>query len=138
MTKQDKDAMTLASKPTKANACCTLIINVTMSVIFAIYAFNNPDKDECYVKRNEFGTYDVYQVEPEDGSYINVGQRYRICFVAGFALSVLNLIYAVFAMIYIAIESPKVLTFVKWLVGASGALTIAWMVYASIVTWSDN
>ena len=41
--------LTNAAKPTKANVCCTLLINLTMLIFFAIYAFKNPDEDYCYI-----------------------------------------------------------------------------------------
>ena len=41
--------LTNAAKPTKANVCCSFLINLTMLVFFAIYAFKNPDEDDCYI-----------------------------------------------------------------------------------------
>ena len=51
--------LTNAAKPTKANVCCSFLINLTMLVFFAIYAFKNPDEDDCYIVYSPSGT-DVY------------------------------------------------------------------------------
>ena len=47
-------SITAATRPTKFNACCALLINSILLVFFAIYTYNNPDIEDdrsCYVSK---------------------------------------------------------------------------------------
>ena len=38
-----------ATKPTKANACCTFVVNIIMLIFFCYYIFGDPDESDCFV-----------------------------------------------------------------------------------------
>ena len=46
---KETSPLTKATKPTRANVCCTLMVNTIMLVFFSIYSFNNPDDNDCYI-----------------------------------------------------------------------------------------
>ena len=48
-SKKETSPLTKATKPTRANVCCTLIVNIIMLTYFAIYSFHNPDDRSCYI-----------------------------------------------------------------------------------------
>ena len=56
-----KKALKLATKPTKLNTGCTLLVNSVMLIFFSLYAFHNPDDSECYVTcaKGEYNIFDT-------------------------------------------------------------------------------
>ena len=130
--------LTKATKPTRANVCCTIIINSIMLTFFAIYSFHNPDDDGCYIYQepNSSVKY-AWPVElNEEGR--NMGLRFKIVFICGFVLCFINLAYAIVALIFFMYEAKAMLNLASCLVGLSGVLTIGWMIYASIVIFGDD
>ena len=131
--------LTKATKPTKANVCCTLLINVVMLVFFAIYSFKNPDDSDCYVVRDyEFREEFASPVEISGYDEKDMSLRFKIIFICGFLLCLINLCYAFVALIYFMYEAKSMLNIASCLVGLSGALTLAWMIYASIVIFGED
>ena len=53
-----KQTLKLATKPTKLNTGCTLIVNSVMLIFFSVYVFDNPDTSDCYVLCDK-GQYNV-------------------------------------------------------------------------------
>ena len=133
--------LTNAAKPTKANVCCSFLINLTMLIFFAIYAFKNPDQDDCYIVYSSSGT-DVYSdlddVEEENYDYINMTLRFKIIFIIGFIISVVNLAYATLGFLYFMYEAKSMLNLVSCLVCVSGISTLGQMIYASVVIFGDD
>ena len=64
--------------------------------------------------------------------------RFKIIFMCGFMLCIINLAYAFVAMIFFMYEAKSMLNIASCLVGLSGALTIGWMIYASIVIFGED
>ena len=135
MTKTGKKDEELSLKkvanPTKANTCCTIIVNVVMLAFFGIYTFNNPDDSDCYASGDLASTIDF------KGSK-NVGKEFQIVFLTGFILCFINLAYAAVAVCFFMYAAKCMLSLASCLVACSGALTLAWMVYASIVIFSEE
>ena len=111
-----------------------------MLVFFTIYAFDNPDDSECYVVchhkyKSTFGKTCVAFPDYQEDS-VNVKQEFRITFLTGFILSIVNLLYAGVCILYFICEKQKVLRTASCCVVLSFLLTVTWMVYASSVIFS--
>lgn len=65
-------------------------------------------------------------------------KRFFVVFISEFCLCLINLLYASIGICYFMYASPKMLTAASSLVALSGILTLAWMIYASIVIFSDE
>lgn len=55
-----KSSLSIATKPTRMNTCCTILVNCIMLIFFGIYSFNNPEYEPslgkgCYVYRDAEG-----------------------------------------------------------------------------------
>ena len=68
----------------------------------------------------------------------DVGRQFHIIFVLGFAQCVINLLYALVAMCFFVTGGFSLLKMASCLVCISGSITIAWMIYASVVIFSDE
>ena len=151
-SKSEKSMLTKAVEPTKGNTCCQFITNVTMMVFFGIYAFNNPDgystssdnKDNCYAfKTSSTGSEMlVSPTMPDDTveyhDLLNVGYEYHVIFILYFCLCILNVLYTSTAAHYFFYHNKNVLICNSVLVCLSGASTLAWMVYASIINFGEH
>ena len=133
--------VTVAEKPTKFNTCCAFIVNILLGVFFGIYAFNNPDDSDCYVIHYPDGvmvTDDLPSTTGEDYTYKDLGRRYKVIFCCGIVLCLINLVYAVVAIVYFMVGAPCILKLNRCLVLISGLFTIAWISFASFVTFNDE
>ena len=129
--------LTNATKPTRANVCCSILVNLTMMIFFAIYAFKNPDEEECYIVRSaDPPRGSDHEVVGEDN--LNMTLRLKIMFVIGFIICLINLAYAICGFLYFMYEVKSMLRLVSVLVGASGILTLGWMIYASVVVFAED
>ena len=102
--------LTKATKPTKANICCTFIINAIMLIMFGIYSFNNPDDSDCYVV-HILGEYYSYNYMPDNldhNDIRNVGKDFEIIFICGFVMCLINLVYAFLGIVYFMKESKQI------------------------------
>eukprot|EP00354_Favella_ehrenbergii_P001245 CAMPEP_0170472010 /NCGR_PEP_ID=MMETSP0123-20130129/14115_1 /TAXON_ID=182087 /ORGANISM="Favella ehrenbergii, Strain Fehren 1" /LENGTH=64 /DNA_ID=CAMNT_0010740001 /DNA_START=94 /DNA_END=288 /DNA_ORIENTATION=- len=64
----------MATQPNKFNTCCQFVINAVMSVLFGIYAFDNPDDGvKCYTQ-DVHGETQASEIEPTDGEYTDVAK----------------------------------------------------------------
>ena len=70
--------------------------------------------------------------------YVNVGGRYEAIFISGLILCVLNLAYAFVAIAYFMCPNRCMKTLMKLLFCSAGFLTLAWIIFASIVTFDDE
>ena len=134
---KETSQLTKATKPTRANVCCTMIVNITMLVFSAMYAFNNPDDSDCYIHIDDLGV-PVPTKEDYNDDYKNMGLRYKIIFICMFLLCIVNLSYAFVSLIFFMYGSKFMLNIASCLVGLSGVAQIVWMVYASIVIFSED
>ena len=119
--------LTNAAKPTRANVCCSLMVNITMLVIFAIYAFANPDDEDCYIVYSRAGTEavpDLDLVEEDSYEYKNMTERFKIIFIIGFIISLVNLAYATLGFLYFMYEAKSMLNLASSLVCVSGVATL--------------
>ena len=134
---KETSQLTKATKPTRANVCCTMIVNITMLVFSAMYAFNNPDNSACYIHIDDLGV-PIPSDEDYNDDYKNMGLRYKIIFICMFLLCIVNLSYAFVSLIFFMYGSKFMLNIASCLVGLSGVAQIVWMVYASIVIFSED
>ncbi len=139
--KQKKSPLTVAAKPTRVNTCCTIVVNSVMLGFFGIYAFNNPDYNSstdtsCYVTKID-GELQASPFEIDESS-TDVGFEFFAIFLSGFTLCLINLLYAAVAIFYFMYANKKLLHAASCLVCMSGALTIGWMVYTSVVIFGDK
>ena len=138
---QKKSHLTLAAKSTRQNTCCTIVVNTIMLAFFGIYAFKNPDYNSstgksCYVTCVKGDcTASPFSV---DDSSTDVGFEFFGIFLSGFILCCINLLYAALTVCYFMNASQKVLQMASCVLGLSGALTIAWMVYTSIIIFGEK
>ena len=86
-----------ATKPTKANACCTFVINVTMLIFFCYYIFNDPDDSDCYVDCSD-GECIVDDMDFEGA--VNEKHRFNIVFGMGALSCLINLFYCFVSIWY--------------------------------------
>ena len=138
---ESKKSLKLATKPNGCNTICTIIINTVMGVYFAIYAFNNPDEHKCYVACNEewrFWGSECYPFENQVENSVNVSKYFYYAFLTGFVLSIVNLMYAGVCALYLLYEQKTMLKTASFCVILSGFLTISWLIYASIVIFSNS
>ena len=100
--------LTNAAKPTRANVCCSFMVNVTMMIFFAIYAFKNPDEDDCYIVYSNSGTEayaDLDKVPETNYDYKDMTMRFEVIFIIGFCISIINLAYAALGFFYFMHEA---------------------------------
>ena len=64
--------------------------------------------------------------------------RFKIIFVIGFIISVINLAYATLGFLYFMYEAKSMLNLVSCLVCVSGVSTLGQMIYASVVIFGDD
>ena len=80
--------------------------------MFGIYSFNNPDDSDCYV--DSIGG-DDYTAYPDKPSYLehddlrNVGKDFKIIFICGFVMCIINLVYAFMGILYFMNDSKQIL-----------------------------
>ena len=67
-----------------------------------------------------------------------MGKQYHVLFILYFCLCAINLLYVSTAAHYFLSSSKKCLCLNSTLVCISGAFTLAWMIYASVMTWGDE
>ena len=66
-----------------------------------------------------------------------MGKDFRIIFICGFVMCIINLVYALMGILYFMWDSKQVMKFAQCLAFLSGLLYIGWIVYASIIIFSD-
>ena len=139
-TSKNKSTFTMATQPNKFNTCCQFLINVIVCIFFAIYAFNNPDGDaDCYTYHVDLNDELVAsEVKPKSGEYTDVSKAYFIIFVTYFCLCIVNLMYTAVATYYLLYDSRNMRMCASGLVCVSGSLSLAWMIYASIVVFGED
>ena len=137
-----EQALKLATKPTKFNTGCTLVFNTIMLIFFSIYSFANPDQSQCFARCSK-GVHNLFNqdcmaFDKYHENYIDVKHEFRITFITGFVLSIVNLLYACVCIMYFIWERQTLLRTASCCVIISFILTVSWMVYASIVIFSKS
>ena len=135
---KNKSTFTMATQPNRFNTCCQFVINLIMCIFFGIYAFNNPEGDtKCYTYQPD-GSHKLQasEVKPDEGKYTDVSREYYIIYVTYFCLCLVNLMYTLVATYYLLYNKMRMIA--SGLVCVSGSLSLAWMIYASIVVFGDD
>ena len=108
-----------------------------MLIMFGIYSFNNPDDSNCWVNNVNDDVYSKKPADTEDYDLRDVKKDFRIIFICGFVMCIINLVYAFMGILYFMWDSKQILKFAQCLAFLSGLLYIGWIVYASIIIFSD-
>ena len=85
-----------------------------MLIMFGIYSFNNPDESECWTNSIGGGNYEPFPTKPsdeEDYDLRDVSKDFRIIFICGFVMCIINLVYAFMGILYFMWDSQQIMKF---------------------------